>query len=494
MGDSNKWTCVCGQINTGDFCEACGTSREEVVGKEERDQVKENLEEKGSKRKLSDYLAASDQSEPEVSRYEQIARKNGSAKQTDGTTSVTNESEPSPASNQESWDCSCGAKGNTGNFCANCGRPKELANEPVREQNTDQTIQITPIASTQNVRSEAPSPVPEKPHTNVPPSTPSPKSGKKKWILIGALGFVLCIFLGYMVASNGKKEPVKDFTQTVASDVKKDDNTRPVREMKTDLSLGGLDLGMSLDDMQKVMGKENSKKDSEDLKGLVFYKYDILRAGVIDNKVHSLVSDGSSAKTKRGLHEGSSYQDMIDAYGSDYTKMNYKDKTLYEYTFKTLNGEDGLLRFAINKSDNKVAYISVRIPEGDESTQKQTQPVDVAGAKQAFVNYHKAISQKHLDDAYGMMTPACQNHMGDLSSYASGYKDTLSSSVDNLTVVSSSSDQVVMNYRLIARDRYKGNKVKVQKFAGTVTMVKQNGSWKIGQTQSSKVDEYIENR
>lgn len=263
--------------------------------------------------------------------------------------------------------------------------------------------------------------------------------------------------------------------------------------MKTDLSLGGLDLGISTDEMHKAMGKENSTKDSKEIKGLTFYQFDTLKAGVIHDKIHSLVSNGSSAKTKRGLHEGSSYKDMIDAYGSDYVKMNYDNKVLYEYTFKSSTGEDGLLRFAINKSDQKVAYISVRIPEDNSAKQNQEKSVDIKGAQKVFLDYHKAISQKHLDAAYDMLTSDCQRHMGDLSTYASGYKDTLNSSVDSLKVVSSSADKVTMNYRLIARDRYKGNRVKVQTFNGSVTVVKQGNIWKIDQMKSSKIDEKIEN-
>lgn len=365
MGDSNKWTCVCGQINTGDFCEACGTSREEVVGKEERDQAKENLEEKGSKRKLSDYLAASDQSEPEVSRYEQIARKNGSAKQTDGTTSVTNESEPSPASNQESWDCSCGAKGNTGNFCANCGRPKELANEPLHEENMDQTVQVAPITSTPNDHLESSPLKSKKNDTDISDGARSSKPGKRKWILVGMIGFFLCIFLGYMFASH-EKVPVKNLTRTVASDLKKSDNTHSPREMKTDLSLGGLDLGMDIDGMHDVLGKENSSKESQDSPEYMFYYYDDLQVGIKDRSVDALVSDGKSVKTKRGISEGSSLKDVQNAYGSDYTSMDYEDMTLYEYTFRDMKGRPGILRFAVKKKDNKVKYISVRIVEGEK--------------------------------------------------------------------------------------------------------------------------------
>ena len=68
-------------------------------------------------------------------------------------------------------------------------------------------------------------------------------------------------------------------------------------------------------------------------------------------------------KTKRGISEGSSVRDVIKAYGTDYTSMDYDDMTLYEYAFRDLKGRSGILRFAITKNDKRVNYISVRITE-----------------------------------------------------------------------------------------------------------------------------------
>ena len=151
VSDSNKWTCVCGKVNTGDFCEACGTSREEVVGKEGKTQVEENIVERDSKHKLSDYLSPSAQMEKESSQYGNIIRKNGSIKQIGEMNRDTKEDDTSLILNRESWNCSCGAMGNKGNFCSNCGRPKEQSNEPLHEENMDQTVQVAPITSTQMI-------------------------------------------------------------------------------------------------------------------------------------------------------------------------------------------------------------------------------------------------------------------------------------------------------------------------------------------------------
>ena len=396
-----------------------------------------------------------------------------------------------PVFSQETWDCSCGKKGNTGRFCSNCGHAKPGTSDSSAEQVTEETISFTPTTLVTSPSQPVP---PVSSQVDIPVSNRQSKSfwDRNKKMLLGATVIFLCL-LGYVFYRTEKQEPVMPSTSSVAADTKKGNDGKYEREMKTDLSLGGLDLGMSTDEMHKALGKENYKKDSEDVKGMVFYEFDNLEVGVIRDEVNALVSNGNSAKTKRGIHEGSSYQDMIDAYGSDYTKMNYDDKILYEYTFKSLNGKDGLLRFAINKKNDKVAYISVRIPVESADKNKPDKSIDIKGAQTVFLNYHKAISQKHLDDAYDMLTSDCQNQMGDLSTYASGYKDTLNSSVDSLKIVSSFPDQVTMNYRLIARDRYKGNRVKVQTFNGAVTVIKQGNVWKIDKMKSSKVDEKIEN-
>ena len=132
--------------------------------------------------------------------------------------------------------------------------------------------------------------------------------------------------------------------------------------MQTDLSLGGLDLGNSMLQMHQVLGQENTTKNSTDTPGLVFYNYADVQVGIQNSEVTSLVSNGPSVQTKRGLHEGSTLQEVQAAYGTDYySSQPYQNLMLYEYKFQTLNGENGLLRFAMNQSDNRVNYISVRV-------------------------------------------------------------------------------------------------------------------------------------
>lgn len=142
--------------------------------------------------------------------------------------------------------------------------------------------------------------------------------------------------------------------------------TAATREMQTDLSLGGLDIDCTDKDMVNLYGKEDSEKT---VNGLVRHKYngkiEVVTEG---NRITALVSDGPNVKTKRGLHEGSTFAEMKKAYGTGYMKSDYNDVILYEYTFSSMKGDSGILRFAVNKSDNTVKYISVRLDRNNTSS------------------------------------------------------------------------------------------------------------------------------
>ena len=113
-------------------------------------------------------------------------------------------------------------------------------------------------------------------------------------------------------------------------------------------------------------------------------------------------------------------------------------------------------------------------------------------ARQAFVNYHQAITDKNYRAAYATLTDEQRSYVGDFDSYSAGYSDTLTSEVSKLSAVNVSDSSVTFDYELTARDKFKGNKVKVQRFNGQVTLVKVGGRWFIDYAKSRKIDEHIE--
>lgn len=257
-------------------------------------------------------------------------------------------------------------------------------------------------------------------------------------------------------------------------------SSQPVKTADSELSLNGVYLDQSWDEAKDGLGRELGTSDSKD--GAVHHKFTDMDVVVKDDKVIMLTSASAAAQSKRGIHQGSSLDDVVNAYGDDYQASEYGAQIHYEYTFKTDDGKQGILRFAVSKNSQTVEYISVRL--ADEKTD---------GAKQAFLAYHKAISNHNLQDAFQMLTGEFQNSVGGYDGYAPGYANTLSSDVSNLRKIASGSDKTTFSFTLKARDRIPGSaKVKVQYFNGQVTMVKDGSTWKISDMSAKKTGEHVE--
>ncbi len=133
------------------------------------------------------------------------------------------------------------------------------------------------------------------------------------------------------------------------------------RDGKTDLSLNGMDLDMPLAAAEKIFGKP---KEIKDLQTNIRYVYtDDFYFAVVKGKVDAFVSSDPRFKTLRGIHAGSTYDEVVKAYGTNSQNTALEGMTLYEYPFKSLEGKNGLLRFAVDTRTNHVDYISMRIAD-----------------------------------------------------------------------------------------------------------------------------------
>lgn len=373
-------------------------------------------------------------------------------------------------------------------FCSHCGKPVHMC--PKCHQPVDPSAKFCPSCGAQlqvpeaqygsmkAVQSEEKSVQPE-----MNPVTPPVLSPQKKELplkvqlqahrnLIIALACVLAVAIagGVWYAHEQKAVPAKE--NAVSS--------QPVKTADSELSLNGVYLGQSWDEAKDNLGRELSTSDSKD--GAVHHKFTDMDVVVKDNKVIMLTSSSPAAQSKRGIHQGSSFDDVVNAYGDDYQASEYGAQIHYEYTFKTDDGKPGILRFAVSKNSQTVEYISVRL------TDEQTD-----GAKQAFLAYHKAISGHHLQEAFQLLTPDFQTSVGGYDGYAPGYANTLSSDVSNIRKVSSGGDKTMFSFTLKARDRIPGSsQVKVQYFNGQVTMVKEGDTWKISDMSAKKTGEHVE--
>lgn len=395
-----------------------------------------------------------------------------------------------PAATQTPWACVCGHQGNTSAFCTECGRSRAEGERQAAVQ------AAPPVATAAGTQRNAVPPV--QPQVWPEPAGQaaggaagrSPAEAKKRMALIAAVVVLLGILVFFSVREFGSQG-----SGSYASLVGKQ-ATETAKEAKTDLSLGGLDLGDKKSDIEKAkLGKENDTKEES---GLVFHYYDDVQVATDGDEVVGLKSVSDRLATKRGIHQGDSLADVKKAYGSDFQKSAGEDgMTYYEYAFQTDDGEEGLLRFAIRNSDQKVGYISARLTRYEKAkaqpnTQATAPAADARGAQVALNNFYNAISHKDYSGAWQMMTPEQQKRMGDYDSFRQGYSTTLSSEARNVTIASAAPDKVVLTYRLLARDRMPGGKVKAQVFDCSATMVPSGGNWKLLYTEAKQVSSRVE--
>lgn len=407
------------------------------------------------------------------------------------------------------WICpNCGQVNNDA-FCSKCGHKKPLeAVNPMNElQNlvennmindnsgrkidTEISNKINPLEELQDLVKE---PILKTNISKRNSSTINESGSILKYIIIGVI-LVLGVFLGIYFFSN---KTANDISSNTSNNGIISNEEKNILSVNSDLSLGDVELGYSIEQMHKVLGKETSIDEKDSYK---FYNYSDIQVGIKNGKVDALVSNSSAVATKRGIHQGSSLKDVFDKYGDNYNKMDYDDLILYEYTFATDNNKNGILRFAISKSNNQVNYISVRIPEEDlntksiTTTDNSTSNVTNANeAAQALNNYYAAINKHDMRAAYNILSDDMQTHMGSLNDYADGYKTTLSDSISNVQVTSNSGDEIALSYTLTARDSYNSNSIKEQTFACTALLSKKTGSWHIVDMSAKKQGERIMSR
>ncbi|WP_302048340.1 zinc ribbon domain-containing protein, partial [Megamonas funiformis] len=362
----------------------------------------------------------------------------------------------------EVWTCSCG-KVNNKNFCSVCGkkRPAKLEKSEkwicpscgrtndknfcfyCGEQRPDDGSQAEPKSYIKNnqVSNEIPNTLSNSENIskieqiNPPLQNQSNNTSTKKFLgstLSGViLGVIVVAFvlIGFYVIGGDDKSS-NNVSSNISNSLTTSKDKKEVPSVDSDLSLGGLELGYSIDQMHEILGKETSI----DEKGIYkFYNYSDIQVGIKDGKIDALVSNSSAVATKRGIHQGSSLEDVFNKYGDNYNKMDYDDLVLYEYTFAANNDKNGILRFAISKSNNQVSYISVRIPEEENtdtkssdtnsnksSTEKNTNMASANEAVQALNSYYAAITRHDMRAAYNVLSDDMQTHMGSLNDYADG--------------------------------------------------------------------------
>ena len=139
-----------------------------------------------------------------------------------------------------------------------------------------------------------------------------------------------------------------------------------------DLRLGWIDID---EEISSVIGKMGEPYKIEDKNGEKIYYYGFpnnptadMEIKVKNSRVSSIISMKWGIDTPRNISASDSHSKeknstrdaVINAYGTNFNSTDYEGMDLIEYTINSKNGEPCILRFAVNKSDNYIDYISIR--------------------------------------------------------------------------------------------------------------------------------------
>ena len=124
------------------------------------------------------------------------------------------------------------------------------------------------------------------------------------------------------------------------------------------LSLGKLKLGDSIEVMREIFGREDRLTPSE-RPNVHHCEYKNIVVTFSGDFIVGLVSYSPEIQTERGIHEGSTLDEVISAYGRRVAVYKDNEVTLYEYPYESAQGNLAVMRFAVK--NNVVEYISLRL-------------------------------------------------------------------------------------------------------------------------------------
>ncbi len=127
------------------------------------------------------------------------------------------------------------------------------------------------------------------------------------------------------------------------------------------LALDNFKLGMTIKQMHAIMGKENSRKTVDGI--TYYYYYPGIKVASEGNRIDFIQSSDMRVVTSRHISPGDRIEDVLDIYGDNPMKSTYDNLDLYEYKTKDQAGRAGILRFAVDKKNKWIDYISVRIAD-----------------------------------------------------------------------------------------------------------------------------------
>ena len=122
----------------------------------------------------------------------------------------------------------------------------------------------------------------------------------------------------------------------------------------------------------------------------------------------------------------------------------------------------------------------------DTETTIQQPKVNQNSPKEVFLSFHKAITNKQMEEAYNILSPDYQRFMKSYDNFANGYTTTLLSDIVELTTLHEDNNTATYTYKLKAVDR-EGSGTKTQYFAGKAKLINIDGRWRLDSTEAKRL-------
>lgn len=224
---------------------------------------------------------------------------------------------------------------------------------------------------------------------------------------------------------------------------------------------------------------------SEIQKGLQYYG----RAPSVDNEVRSCLSveefERKKAEKRSGESKGCLIKIVIAAVAFIALLLflgnsdgNTKSHSSPKSKVQTVQPSYSKPKVSEEKKKPKTQNVQpVPVPAVPAEPRSYGNP-KIASPTNVFLAFHRMITNRNYRGAYNCLSPDMKDYVGSCDAWARGYRTTVASIPQNVTVIEQSGDVAKLSFVLMAVDQVGSTREK-RYFKGTCTMILCNGGWKI---------------